>query len=78
VQEAANGRFNGNLSDPGATALSLPPDRGRSLQPPRRSHALTPFWLKPTRCLRPEASGADPPHGGDRPRIDSPHPVELA
>ena len=28
AEEAANGRFNGNLSDPGATALSLPPDRG--------------------------------------------------
>jgi hypothetical protein len=33
VEEAANGRFNGNLSAPGATARSLPPDRGRSRHP---------------------------------------------
>jgi hypothetical protein len=44
VEEAANGRFNGNLSAPERPHLPLP-DRGRSRHRPRRSRALAPVWL---------------------------------
>jgi hypothetical protein len=78
VEEAANGRFNGNLSAPERPHLPWPTAADHATRPPTlaRPNAVL---AKPTPRLQPQTPSADPPHGGsDLPRIDSPNLMDLA